>query len=761
RPRNRDLKPENTFIRSDGAVKILDFGLARLQSALDHRPSEDRHTMTGVIAGTAGYMAPEQIKGETIDARADLFALGVMMYEMLAGQHPFRRASTFETLHAVITIDPPDVSALNGTVPARIASVVMRLLNKAPDARFHSAADLGWTLQQMARDPAAGGSGPSPHREPASWWRSRPLAWAGASALAVALLAAAWGGRPDAPAQAPRLAQFTWALPPETSLASAPAVSPDSRHIAYAATDPSGTRLFVRALGSRDPSAVPGTEGAGLPFWSPDGRSLAFFARGILKKLTWPGGAPTPFAEAPFPLGGSWSRSGVVIFGPDVILSGLRRVPSAGGRIEPATLLDVARGDNSHSWPFFLPDGNHFLYFIRSTDDTRRGVYVGRVDRPEAHTVAPLWRTDSNAVYVERSETTGDLLAVVNGRIEVRQFDAARLTMATDGRTIDLAAGETMVNQPAMLSASSDVLAVSAATVPYGNRLEIVDRQGQRLRLWDEAEAQNWPRVSPDGRRLARQRVDKLRNNPDIWVEDLERGTAVRITTAVEPDIQPVWSPDGLHVAYVSGNLPRRTGKRVLSVAAADGTGVLRTFPCPGEYCEPTDWSSDGLIVNVSDARTEDVWLVPAAGTGGGRPILAEAFPERDARIAPNGRWIAYVSEESGRPEVSARSLAGPPARIVVSAQGGAQPVWRRDGSELFFVDPQGRLNGVPVKWTGAGSPAFGPVSSLPVPRVGFGHWGTQYDVSPDGSRVYLLRRNDDPPPREIHVVLGWRALLQ
>jgi len=211
----------------------------------------------------------------------------------------------------------------------------------------------------------------------------------------------------------------------------------------------------------------------------------------------------------------------------------------------------------------------------------------------------------------------------------------------------------------------------------------------------------------------------------------------------------------------VSGGLPGRPGgERTLNIAAADGTGVFRSYKCPGSYCEPTDWSPDGtyLVINVIDERGRDIWKIPIDRTAAA-PILAEPFAERDARISPNGRSIAYVSEESGRPEVSIRSLSGTPERIVASPDGGAQPVWRRDGSELFFVDLQGRLRSLSVRWS-AVRPAFGLPVPLDIPPVGFGHWGTQYDVSPDGSHIYMLRRNEDPPPTEIHVVLGWRTLL-
>jgi eukaryotic-like serine/threonine-protein kinase len=771
---HRDLKPENIFIRSDGGVKILDFGLAKLQSALEGPSTsfraglerEGSRTMTGVIVGTAGYMAPEQVKSEHVDARTDLFALGVMLYEMLGGRHPFRRASTFETFHAVLTVDPPDLVTANEDVPVPLARIVMRLLKKAPDARFQSALDLAWALEQAAGRPSDVASGAAQPSDSTPWWRSRKAAWITAPVLTAAVLIGGWRVLPTAPRE-PRgtgLTQFTLTLPAGVFLDSAPVVSPDGQLIAFVGKDAAGSRLFVRALGSREAVVIRGTEGVMQPFWSPDSKSLGFFARGQLMKVAWPGGAPVVLAGAPQARGGTWSPSGVIMFAPDVILAGLSRVSADGGSMAPATLLDVSRGDNSHWWPLFLPDGVHFLYFVRSIDDERRGVYLGHGDRPASHAGSPLLRSNSEVVYAPLPGTRdGALFSVVGGRMEVRRFDGTQLTVAADARTIGFSVGESTLYHPMMLSASADVLAFAESVVPSGNRLESVDRSGQRLRVWNEPEAQNWPRVSPDGHRLARQRVDGLRNNPDIWVEDLQRATKVRVTTAVEPDIQPVWSPDGRHLAYVSGNLPGRPGKRMLSIAAADGTGVVRAFPCPSAYCEPTDWSPDGrvLLVNVRDTRGWDVWTVSAEGSGAVQPLLAEAFPERDARFSPDGRWIAYVSEESGRSELSVRSVSGPPKRIVLSGDGGAQPVWRRDGAELFFVEPRGRLQSVSVHWTGDGAPRFGLPTQLNVPPIGFGHWGTQYDVSPDGNRVYFLRRNEDRPPHEIHVVIGWRALLE
>jgi serine/threonine protein kinase len=762
---HRDLKPDNVFLCSNRGVKILDFGVAKLQlPPADEVRRPTSQTTIGVIVGTAGYMSPEQVRGEKVDTRTDLFALGATLYEMVSGLGPFKRDTVIETLHAILTTDPPDLSNDNQEMPPALTDIVKRLLAKAPDERFQSAVDLAWTLERALavmteRATSYARSRSRPKQSHVRWFR-----WIAAVAGVVMLAGLTWWLQNSVarPPMASILTRFTWSLPPGVGLNSAPIVSPDGQTIVFSGNEASGSRLFVHNFDSLEPRVVAGTEGAKQPFWSPDGKSVGFFARGKLRKVALAGGAPVVVADALDGRGGTWNRAGVIVFCSDLVGTSLSKVSASGGQVEPVTILDVENGDNSHRWPMFLPDGVHFLYFNLSTNDSRRGVYLGRIDRPASKPDVPLFLSESEAVFAPLPETGGALLYIANGRVEVRRFDPARLAFIGDPQALSIEAGGNTPYHTVMLSASSNALAFAESSVPFGGRLGSAARTGD-VRFAAEREAQNWPRVSPDGRRLALQRIDPVRSNPDIWVKDLERGTQVRVTTATEPDILPAWSPDGKRLAFVSGNPPNRPGKRELSIAAADGTGVMQALPCPGEYCEVTDWTHNGrgLIVNVRDARSSDVWIVETDPGVSPQRLLGEAFTERDARISPDGEWIAYVSEESGRPEVSVRNLSGSSVRYVISGGGGDQPVWSRNGAELFFVNPQGRLHTVQVRKTGTSR--FEIPVELKVPPIGFGHWGTQYDVSPDGQQVYFVERGVEPSqlPHEIGVLLGWSVLLK
>ncbi|MDQ3418195.1 MAG: serine/threonine-protein kinase [Acidobacteriota bacterium] len=753
---HRDLKPANIKAASGSGLKLLDFGLAKERAWLETAGGAPGDvapdaTIDGLILGTCAYMSPEQARGRPVDRRTDIWAFGCVLFEMLTGTRAFAGETLSDTIVAVLEREP-DWTMLPPATPEPIVRLLRRCLEKDAQRRLHDAADARIEIDDAQQGVLGEEKRAAPRRRP---WRAALVL-----AFAASLVASGyWLGSIVTTKPASRVTRFTWSLPAGMVLDAAPAVSPDGRFIAFTARPTAGAapRLFLKALHEPDVRAVVGTEGAKHPFWSPDSRALGYFASRKLMKVAVDGGAPVPICNAQDGRGGTWSAGGMIVFGPDVYRAGLSRVAASGGTPEPATLLDETRGENSHRWPVFLPDGIHFLYFVRALSSERRGVYVARIDRAAAMPDTPLFQSDSDAVYAPL-DRGGALLSVADGQLHLRPFDARRLRLTGDPRTMELPAGGNTPYHAVMASASADVLAHVATPIAFGQRLASSGRDGEGLAVDNERDTQNWVRVSPDGRRLAWQRLDPVRGNPSLWVEDLTRGTRLRATPDGVLAAMPVWSPDGSRLAYATGSLLHP----VVTTSPADGTGAAVALPCPPGRCFPSDWSRDGrwVLATVYTPTAADVWLLDA---GGGRPhpLLTQSFAERDARFSPDGRYVAYVSEETGRAEIAVQRVDGEPQRDVISVSGGTQPVWSRDGTELFFVDPGGLLRSSRVGRDAHGRPSFAASVLLNVQPIGAGHFGTQYDVSLDGRRIYFFDRRIEPPPSELRVIVGWRGLVK
>ena len=763
---HRDLKPGNVMLTRSGCgtsrgaqAKLLDFGLARIISSdMTAQPSSRSDapmTEGGGLFGTVEYMAPEQIQGAPTDARTDLFAFGALLYEMLTGRMAFGRATKAESLAAVLR-DRPDQTVLERSGAASpVIRIVQRCLEKDPADRFQTARDLAFALEN-ADSPYE----PKTRRvqdEPPSRARRVPLRHAiyVSTITALAAMAVWMVGARVVSGPTRTTAQFTWSLPRGMTLGSEPVVSPDGGRVAFVGVGESGSHLYIRDLARLDAIPLPGTTGATQPFWSPDGRALAFFANGRLMKVPLEGGEPVDLAAAPDARGGSWSRSGVIVFQPFFRDRGLARVSANGGEVQAATLLDVTTNDTTHKWPVFLPDGDHFVYLVLSVDESRRGIYLGSLPQgPSAPTIR-LFATASSASYVvPEGRDTGFLLSVVGGQIQARPFDGDRRTITGDPRAIGIAAAETSVHYAAMVGVSPRLLAFAETVVPAGFQFASVGVDGKELRVGPEREIAGPARLSPDGMRVTRSVLDPLTGDADIWVDDLVRDTRVRISTSRDLDLAPVWSPDGRRLAYRSGPW----GESNLSIASADGLGVLKVLRCPGEPCLPTDWSPDGqfILVNVS----QDVWKIQMGAEGAAERLLDGASLKRDARISPDGRRVSYVSHESGRPEVYIRTLSGAPHRVVVS-RGGDQPVWSRSGRQLFYVNLDHELHRVALRFDRDDRIVIeGPVK-LPIAPFARGHLGTSYDVSPDAGRVYFPHPGAPSKPRDLGFALDWAARLK
>jgi Tol biopolymer transport system component len=688
-------------------------------------------------------MSPEQARGQAVDKRADVWAFGCVLYEMLAGRRPFPGRTVSDTLAAILEREP-DLAALPASLPSRVRWVLKRCLAKEPSARLRDIGDVRHALADAADEPVAGaaaaGAAARLERRLRAW---RRLAL-GAIATAVVAVAAAWWPW-TATEPEPRRVSLSLA-PPQGARFRWFAISPDGRRLAFVATDSEQRdQLYVRPLDSLRAEPLAGTEGARQPVWSPDGRSLAFFAGGMLKRVDAAGGPVQTLCEALVGVGGSWGADGTILFAPST-RSPIVRVSATGGTPLPVTAIDTAGQENSHRWPVFLPDGRRFLYVVRSHPIDQGGTYVGSLD---SSTKVRLTGSDAFAPPAFVADVGGRslLLFVDRATLFARQLDLERLELVGESVRTAESVGTFSIS-------GRGVLVYDGSRRRRGNRLVWYDRGGRELgRVGPPGEYINVS-LSPDGRRVAVDRVNPERGDTDIWIVEAAGGQATRLTSHPALDVTPVWSPDGARVAFMSA----RSSPNAIFSRAADGTGADEQLVRPAGHSWPFHWSPDGrylLYYDTDPATGRDLWVLPATGDRRPLPVVRTSADEQIAQFSPDGRFVAYAGNETGRMEVYVRPFTTSDAAHRgwrISSAGGTSPRWRRDGGELFYL-AEGTLMAAAVR-TAQGF-QFEPPRPLAAPAVGTEGF-LPYDVAPDGRRFLMAADPDFVESTHLTVVLDW-----
>jgi Tol biopolymer transport system component len=766
---HRDLKPANVKVRPDGTVKVLDFGLAKAWeeqvegSDPAYSPTiTGHHTRAGVILGTAAYMSPEQARGKPVDKRADIWAFGCVLYEMLTGARTFGGDTVTDVIAAVVTREP-DWGALPPAVPPGIRQALQRCLDKDPKRRFHDVGDARFELEEgwRSREAEAGVSAHTP--APVSETSRRVLVpWAVAAfAVVVAVgFAFAYLRSPSIRPHAVR----SYILPPgKTSFvlngATGGAVlSPDGSRLVFSATDDAGkTLLWVRPLDSLTAQPLEGTDGASYPFWSPDSRFVGFFTSGKLKKIDTSGGPAQSLCDVPNGRGGTWSAEGVIVFAPD-IFSALVRVPSAGGTPVAATKLDKSKEQTSQRWPFFLPDGRHFLYWAgnpTSHSQKVRGIYAASLDGGEPQF---LVQADSDALYAP----PGYLLYLIDQSLMAQPFDAGRVKVTGEAFPVVEEVASPQDYRLGRFSVSLDGSLVYVTG--QHDRLQAVwlDADGRQIgAVGDPAPVVPSIRLSPNGQVLAESVQDPQTKNIDIWLVDLARGVRTRFTFDPGEDEEPVWSPDGSRIVWsvsVEGHFD-------LCSKSASGAGGIQMLVASETTKYADDWSRDGRFLAFSQldpkSKTgEDLWILPMSGDHKPYAFLSTPFNEGTAVFSPDSRWLVYASDESGKSEIYITPFPQGGAKWQVSQGGGTTPVWRPDGRAVFYATPDGKLMETPVDVKGGAVEVGTPHEFSRTHLPGFGTESWYYALAPKGDRV-LVMQPEETAPVPLTLVTHWTDALK
>jgi eukaryotic-like serine/threonine-protein kinase len=761
---HRDLKPGNIMLTKSGA-KLMDFGLAKATSTSAPPsssltitlPSADQPlTARGVMLGTFQYMSPEQLEGKEADARSDIFALGAVLYEMASGKRAFTGKSQASIVAAILAFDPPPVSAVQPMSPPALDRVVRTCLAKDPDDRWQTAHDVKLQLRWIAEGGSQAGI-PAPLA--ARRRRSQNVAWAAAGICLLAVLAtssALWlrPHRPLLPLRASLLPPKNCSFDPFGF-----AISPDGKRLAFVAVaaGESETALWVRPINSVAAQELSGTSGATYPFWSPDSSSIGFFAGNKLKKIDAAGGPVIALADVEDGRGGTWGSDGTIVFSRKPYQEGLYQVSSAGGSVSEVTHYDKSRNEDTHRWPWMMPDSRHFIFYMSSTtltptnsdQDPTAGVYF--VDRKTGKKIRVL-PAESGAQYAN-----GYLFYLRQQNLMAQPFNPNSGTFSGPPVPMAEAVEYNSDRWIGAFSASSTGLAYLSGTGKQ-SQLTWFGRDGREQGRLGRPGIYDVVSLSPDGQRVATNVTEPYGPNIDIWIYELARGTATRLTFEGAKAQVPVWTHDGKTVAYTTN---RQGGD--LYAKASSALGGEESLVQSDDFKVPTDWTPDGkllLYMNFAGGKGSRLWIHQTAPEKKDYPLLRTNFAEEHASFSPDGRWLAYQSEETGKDEIFVVPFPSLSSKWQVSTSGGEQVSWRADGKELFYIAPDRKLMAVSVDTAGGVFKPGIPHALFVTSITSVHHSFRQYDVAHDGQK-FIINTALEESLEPITFYANWEAELK